>query len=329
MRTSSRTRIALVVCLFLLAGVAAVAWAATRDTGDALPAPKFGKAFADHWRDGHAELAGYELTYPRYGQLRQGIAVTVFVTEPFSDRLRVKADPGHEGRTFEVVKLNLVQDFPTGVYDYNMMTSVFVPTSARHGRPAGTATKVSFSSQEWCGHVYQQALFGADRVAHVSHSYFDGEADQSGELDYPDDGIAEEALWHWARGLAAPRVEPGGAADVHVMRSLALTRLRHVPMRWADATLHVSKQTQSITVPAGEFTVRKHIAQISSGKHERTWTFYVEADSPRRIVRWTRSDGLDARLLASDRMKYWQLNGEGDESLLERLGLTPRPARTP
>ena len=46
------------------------------------------------WGDGKAELDGYALTEPRYGQLREGTAVAIFVTEDFSDSLRVKADPG-------------------------------------------------------------------------------------------------------------------------------------------------------------------------------------------------------------------------------------------
>ncbi len=51
--------------------------------------------FWSHWGDGKAELDGYALTQPRYGELREGTAVLIFVTEDFSDSLtRVKADPG-------------------------------------------------------------------------------------------------------------------------------------------------------------------------------------------------------------------------------------------
>src|SRR6476646_3754549 len=75
--------------------------------------------FQKHWYDGKAELAGYELTIPRYGQTRKGEAVTIFVYEPFSNSARVKADPGKHPATdeFPVMKLNLVEDFATGVYD--------------------------------------------------------------------------------------------------------------------------------------------------------------------------------------------------------------------
>ena len=40
-------------------------------------------------------------------------------------------------------------------------------------------------------------------------------------------------------------------------------------------------------------------------------------------------DGEHAELLGSDRLAYWELNHPGDESALEKLGLTPRPPRTP
>src|SRR5690348_13231592 len=86
--------------------------------------PAFDAAFWKQWGDGRAELSGYDLTFPRYGQLRRGVAVTVFVTETFSNSLRVKADPGKHppADEFPVMKLNLVEDYQTGIYDYNDMT---------------------------------------------------------------------------------------------------------------------------------------------------------------------------------------------------------------
>src|SRR6187200_267043 len=75
--------------------------------------PALGHAdeFWKHWGDGKAELDGYALTQPRYGQLRQGTAVLVFVTDDFSDSARVKADPGkHPASDVRpVLKLNFVR----------------------------------------------------------------------------------------------------------------------------------------------------------------------------------------------------------------------------
>src|SRR5215471_360645 len=72
-------------------------------------APVFEDAFWKHWGDGRAEMSGYDLVFPRYGQPRKGVAVAIFVTETFSNSLRVKSDPGRHPKADEypVMKLNL------------------------------------------------------------------------------------------------------------------------------------------------------------------------------------------------------------------------------
>ena len=137
----------------------------------ALAAPASGQDFWAHWGDGKAELNGYRLTQPRYGLNRAGSAVLVFVTEDFSDSLRVKADPGKHPATdvYPVLKLNFIRDFQTGIYNYNTMTSTFLRVAA--GWPVA---KVSFSSQEWCGQVWHQITPRGSRIEGLFHSYFDG-----------------------------------------------------------------------------------------------------------------------------------------------------------
>ena len=72
-----------------------------------------------------------------------------------------------------MLKLNAVRDFATGIYDYNVMTSTFLRVAA--GWPVA---KVSFSSQEWCGHVWHQLVPRGGRILGTLHSYFEGEADR-------------------------------------------------------------------------------------------------------------------------------------------------------
>lgn len=288
----------------------------------------FGDAFWKRWGDGRGELSGYELTFPRYGQLRKGTAVTVFVTETFSSSLRVKSDPGKHPASdeFPVVKLNLVEDFATGIYDYNLLTSAFIALTPVHGRPAGAATKVSFSSQEWCGGVWGQVLFDAGSARLTSHSYFDGEGDQSRSMAVPADALSGDAILLWARGLAAPMVRPGESREVPLLRSIEDARLGHHPVEMLHATLSRDPTPLRITVPAGTFDVERSTVEITGGA---TWRIAVEAAEPHRIVRWETSDGQKASLLGSDRLEYWKLHGEGQEIFLSRLGLKPRPPRTP
>src|SRR5215467_6970606 len=126
--TGTGVRLLAVGLLLLGAGVAGCARGAADSAAPAERGPEFADAFWKRWGDGRGELCGYDLTIPRYGALRRGVAVTIFVTETFSNSRRVKADPGKHPPSdeFPVMKLNLVEDYQTGVYDYNVMTSSFV-----------------------------------------------------------------------------------------------------------------------------------------------------------------------------------------------------------
>ncbi len=302
--------------LLLLAMGSTGAWAQT------LESPTFNSSFWSVWGDGKAELAGYELTYPRYRELRKGTAITIFVTETFSNEARVKADHGvhHQSDEVPVLKLNFVQDFQTGIYDYNLMTSTFVALKPTSGRLAGLPMKVSFSSQEWCGQVYHQLLFDQNKIRSVSHSYFDREADQQSNLPYPPNGISEDVLFHWARGLAMPVVQPGQSVKVPLFRSLTHVRLSHKPLQWTTATFErqAPEKSQTITVPAGTFEVDLCTVAIENGP---TWTFFIEKASSKRIIRWQTSEGQKANLLKSSRLAYWKLNANRFEKELAKLGL--------
>jgi hypothetical protein len=288
--------------------------------------PSYDQAFWSTWGDGQAELAAYDLTIPRYNQPRHGVAVTIFVTETFSNSARVKADPGKHppADEFPVMKLNLVKDYQTGIYDYNEMTSSFVALQPVNGRAAGSPTKITFSRQEWCGQTYHQLLFDAKSIRATRHSYFDGDGDSQKNLDYAPEGVAEDSLMQWARGMASPSLAPGESRAVSLLR--ALPGLKGIDAAWEQATLSRPGASESVKVPAGTFAVERMSVRLPGGE---TRTFYVEKAAPHRIVKWESSSGEHAEMLKSDRMKYWQMNGEGYERALNRIGLARRPPRTP
>jgi hypothetical protein len=290
--------------------------------------PVFGDDFWKRWGDGKGELSSYDLIFPRYGELRKGLAITVFVTETFSNSLRVKSDPGKHPKSdeFPVMKLNLVEDFSTGIYDYNLLTSAFLALTPINGRPAGAATKVSFTSQEWCGNVYAQVLFDAGSARLTSHSYFDGEADQTRSLTVPDDALAGDALFFWARGFGSPILAPGQRREVSLVRSIENARLAHRPIEMLKATLTRGGAPSRVVVPAGAFEAERRTIEVADGP---TWTLLVETAEPHRIVQWETSEGEKASLIASERLEYWKMHGENDQPALSRLGLKPRPPRTP
>jgi hypothetical protein len=289
------------------------------------PSP-YDAEFWKTWGDGQAELSSYDLIQPRYGAPRRGSAVTIFVTETFSRSARVKADPGKHpvSDEFPVMKLNLVKDFQTGVYDYNDMTSAFLALSQLNSRPPGSLTKVSFSGQEWCGHVYHQLLFDARSIRSARHSYFDGEGDELASLPYPAGAMAADALWFWARGMAEPRLEPGQTRAAPLLTALQAVRDSHRPADWVQASFARTAATESITVPAGRFDAE--LWTVTAGA--ATWKFWVARDAPHVILRWETSEGEKGELIATTRGKYWEHNKPGGEKQLEPLKLAPRPPRT-
>ena len=274
--------------------------------------------FWTHWGDGKAELNGYSLKQPRYGALRSGTAVLVFVTEDFSEVSRVKAEPGRHPASdvFPVLKLNAVRDFATGIYDYNVLTSTFLRVAA--GWPVA---KLSFSSQEWCGHVWHQIVPRAGRLDGVFHSYFDGEADGTEELALPDDAVLEDALPVLLRGWNGAYLKPGERRSVPFLPSLLWTRLNHRKLEWTRAEVSRSRTTRPRSVPAGRFEVSSYTVETADG---RTLGFEIEATPPYRLIRQTGPDGEELALRGSIRLPYWRLNAPGDENHLKQLGLGAR-----
>jgi hypothetical protein len=280
------------------------------------PAPPPLRAdFWTHWGDGQAEMNGYRLIQPRYGAPRKGTAVLVFVTEDFSDSLRVKADPGKHPASdvYPVLKLNAVRDFQTGIYDYNVMTSVFARVA-----PGWPVAKVSFSSQEWCGNVYHHVVPRGGRLHGVSHSYFDGEADAQDDLDFPPGGVLEDTLPILLRGWGGAYLAPGESRSVPYLPSLLRARLEHKPLAWGRATLSRGAASTPLTVPAGRFTVDTWRVVQDGGP---TLIYEIESAPPFRLVRWSVNTGEEGVLLGSKRLADWKLNAPGGEKHLRELGL--------
>lgn len=293
-------------------------------TGDGLARARWSQpsqapeGFWEQWADGRAELAGYQLTQARYGELRQGEAVLVTVTETFAHGPRVKSDGGHPDE-YPVIKLNEVRDFQTGIYDYNLMTSTFLPLDGRTSR--GLPTKLSFSMQEWCGHVYEQLVVdpaGAGLQArHVGHSYFDGEADRQEVLDLPEGTVALDAMPLLVRGLVGELVAPGQSVERPAVDRLQDLRMQHRPLRLQTARITRQAEPVRVEVPAGAYEVERWTVEAGG----LVTTFEVDVQPPHVLVGWTRSDGERGALTGVERRRYWQEQGEGDEALRASLGL--------
>lgn len=284
--------------------------------------------FAAHWRDGRAEVSGYRLSVTRYGVPRPGHASLIYVTEPFREGERVKADDPSRNPddTFEALKLNLSRDFQTGVYDYNTMTSVF----AKPGPRSFDLKKVAFSSTEWCGQVYQQLLFRERNIEQFVASYFEGEStveplSLSNGSAQP---ITGDDLFIVLRGLRGELLAPGETSVHPYLPSLFRVRLTHVDLAWTQASVTRSEAAVEVSVDAGRFDCDHYTVRIEDG---RVGHFDIEQAYPRRVVRWRWTDrnggpyeaADSGELLGTTRMKYWELKGPSGVSALRELGLPP------
>lgn len=258
--------------------------------------------FKNYWYQGEAEIASYQLEQARYGELRDGTAVLIFVTEDFLPEKQVKADNYSKTNT-PVLKLNATKKFNTGVYPYSNMQSTFYPVSND-----AHAIKVSGSVQEWCGHVYAQ-LNNREQFEIMSHSYFEREADQDFKLDK---AVLENELWTQLR--IDPETLPTG--DLKIIPSLEYIRLKHIEFKAYEAKAELKNGTYTITYP----------------ELERTLSINFKTQFPYTISGWeetfTDGYGSNAKTLTTRATKletiksaYWTKNSNADENLRETLQL--------
>lgn len=255
------------------------------------------KEFKEYWYDGNAEITSYSLKQERYGELRNGKAVNIFVTEDFLPEIQVKADNISE-ENIPVLKLNQVKKYVTGIYPYSVMTSAFSPlNSAEH------AMKLSFSMQEWCGQAYVQ-LNNRKEFEIMSHSYFEGEADQNLSLQKT---WLESEIWNLIR--INPNELPTG--DLRVLPSFEYFRMSHQKMEAKNAYGKLM-QGDSLSTYTLEYPEIK-----------RTLAIYFNSHSPYEIERWeeTHPNGLKttAEKLRRIKSKYWAQNGTQFEYLRDSL----------
>jgi len=292
---------------------------------DALGASTASTEFWEHWGDGRAEINGYSVIQPRYGSLRSGVAVHVYVTETMRHDKRVKTD-GPTDDAFPVMKLNATLDFQTGIYDYSVMTSTFVPLSGE--TPRGIPTKVSFSMQEWCGitHAEMKAehAFGkpARQLSLSNHHYFDRKTVTDGTLVVPENGVVADALPIVVRGLAGSFAPPQTRRPVVVAPRLYDIHTQDMAWAWRKATLVGHTETRTTVVPAGAFDTRTIEVDLSGALIYR---YEVERAPPYRIIAWDGPEGERGELTGTLRTEYWNQQHPEHEALRTELGL-PLPS---
>ena len=274
------------------------------------------QSFKDYWYAGEAELAHYNLQQIRYGEVRDGSAILIFVTEDFLTDEQVKLESPANGRDHEtVLKVNFLKEFVTGIYKYNVMTSVFTPIDI-YNHP--NTLKVASSSQEWCGTTYSQLNLRSGKYEVTGHSYFEKEADYSATLD---NVWLEDELWTKLR--LNPELLPTGSIEI-------------IPGSFEVRTSHDGWSVQKASATQGEWNAQGDFPgedlmsyKLEYENSDRTLTIIYESESPYRIAGWIETQtGRNGETLTAKSVRtniiqepYWQQNANSDESLREKLGL--------
>jgi hypothetical protein len=275
--------------------------------------------FIKYWKSGYAEIASYAALTERYGEMRQAQAVLVFVYEEThaQTRIKIESDRAPLAQRVPTLKLNHVLKFNTGIYDYSVMTSVFSGLSGTLVKRPFQPLKVSFTSQEWCGQVYQHVLPMPSGIVSQIHSYFEAEGDSQKVLPYPK-GILyyEDEMPILLRELDGDFMRVGETRKVDLVPSLWERRKRHQPLAIASGILHKIGIDTLLHESRKVATMHWVLEQADVKTH-----FRIEAVHPRRLLAWENNLGEKGTLIRSVRKPYWGLNGNKDQGLRKELGL--------
>ncbi|MDN3618325.1 septum formation inhibitor Maf [Polaribacter undariae] len=261
--------------------------------------------FNKYWYSGKAELSSYTLKQARYGEIRDGEVVLVFVTEPFSVSKQVKLDnPQKAGNdNVSVLKLNQVRKFNTGIYDYSIVTSTFTPIDTKN---YPFTLKASTSIQEWCGHTFTQLNLADDKYNFKQFSYFEADGDEEKTINAT---FLEEALFTKIR-IAKGQLPEG---EINLIPSTIYSRFNYKKMDVEKA--EISKTTSEKT-----FTYKVKYLNIN-----RTLTIDVEKEFPYKISGFTEVDGTGltttAKLKATSNEPYWEQKKLSDQDKRKALKL--------
>ncbi|MCP4439901.1 MAG: hypothetical protein GY810_13230 [Aureispira sp.] len=267
--------------------------------------------FDGYWGHGDAEITSFELEQARYGEIRKGQAVQIFVTEDFSRSKQVKLDQPETKKldAVKILKMNLNKKFNTGLYDYSMMQSVFTPVDEdKYPYTMKTTTSI----QDWCGQTFTQVNLQAYRYKVSIRSYFESEGDVEEVLEQ---AILEDEIWNRIR--LNPEELPTG--EFAMIPSAAMARLIHKTPVVTDveASNEKHKSNSSLMTYTVKFLEPERVLAIDYHK-----TF------PHHIVGWKETYEDNGKKLTTKATKkatlmidYWNKNSSSDSKLRKVLKL--------
>lgn len=286
--------------LIMILGLSFLSCKQTTHAQKQLPQRNLSSQFKDYWYQGTAEVSTYELSENRYGQLRNGKATLIYVTEDFVPKKQVKADKNNPNN-ISVLKLNSVKKFVTGVYPYSIMQSSFLPLQTK-----AHAIKISTSIQEWCGQTFIQ-LNNRKQYEINAYSYFESEGDQQLKIDKT---YTENEIWNLIR-LDGLKSLPVG--EITLLPSFEYLRLNHKEIKSYKATVSSSSEKGFINYAVNYPNLNRRLIITFNAKAPyiiESWSDHIGTNQP-----------TTAKRITTKKIPYWQQNAKKFEPLRNELGL--------
>ncbi|PKR81634.1 hypothetical protein CW751_03670 [Brumimicrobium salinarum] len=256
---------------------------------------------------GQAEIAIYKLNKARYKGIHPGEAVLIFVTEPFLTDKQVKADQPDDKKSQKVLKLNRIDRFKTGIYDYSQYTSVFTPID---NEKAKYPLKITMGSQDWCGQSFTQ-INKKKAYAYRHFSYFENEGDTAFRIPHVYTG---DNMMNLAR--ISPDLLPQG--DFQILPAFNYLRSAQVSAKsyYANASI--------------EETDEGYLYVYNIPELKRTVRYYISSKNQYQITQWEEhyptvlNNEMHQSVYTLEKVKYipyWKHNNAEDIHLREELQL--------
>lgn len=268
--------------------------------------------FSKYWYGGEGEISTYNIEQIRYGESRSGQVVMVYVSENFLPEKQVKREFGDK-KGITILKLNKINRFVTGIYDYSIMTSVFTPVKFRE-YPA--TLKVTCSSQDWCGQSFSQYNLRNRMLEFQQNSYFQSEGDIRKEINatYTEDDV-------WTRIRIEPQMLPLG--EIEMVPSFEYLRLKHKEFKAYEAIANLVLQ---VNANQEEF----YLYTLEYPELDRKLTIKCQASFPFKILSWEEKWNTDnpnqeetttAEIEKTIQVPYWELNGSDNVNFRDSLNI--------
>ena len=241
------------------------------------------------WDDGQAEVTTYDATRIVDGEARAYTQTDIVVKEDLDAETLVKAGSIDVERVvLPVFKFAQIATIPAPAYSYHYLATAFVVRQFPR-----QLVKLTVGSQEWDGNTFQEVTVG-ENPAYRYHSYFDGLAEGSVDLDVQEGDLFEDTLPVALRSMAfsehmtfAARVWP--------------SFINNKPIDPAPLQAQFAVSPEKVEVPAGKFKTWRVTATSDAGVS----SFWFDREKNGVLLKAEYADGRTLAMTGTERNQYW------------------------